>query len=62
MPEKKPEKETPALSCEICLKEIDQSKAETYEVDEYVHHFCGLDCYSTWQHRTPPEESEKDQE
>jgi hypothetical protein len=42
----------PALSCSICLKEIDHEEGETFEVDDYVHHFCGLDCYSEWQKKT----------
>ena len=49
MSEKKAGESTPDLSCSICMKHIDPSEAETYEVDDYVHHFCGLDCYSKWQ-------------
>ena len=49
MSDQKSKKEEPALACEVCLKEIDHEEAETFEVDEYVHHFCGLDCYSRWQ-------------
>ena len=30
---------------------------ETFEVDDYVHHFCGLDCYSKWQKKKPEEPS-----
>jgi len=43
-------KDKAALSCSVCLKEVDQSESETYEVEDYVHHFCGLECYSKWQH------------
>ncbi len=52
MAEKKKD-DKPAIACEICMKEIDHEEAETFEVDEYVHHFCGLDCYSKWQHSGP---------
>lgn len=53
MAEKKKD-EKPAISCEICLREIEHEEAETFEVDDYVHHFCGLDCYSKWQRSGPP--------
>ena len=49
MSEKKTDRPEPDLSCSVCMKHIDHSEAETFEVDEYVHHFCGLDCYSKWQ-------------
>ena len=43
--------EEASLSCSICLKEIGHEEGETYEVDDYVHHFCGLDCYSEWERK-----------
>ena len=49
MSEEKKKEEEAALSCTICLKDIGHEEHETYEVDDYVHHFCGLDCYSEWQ-------------
>jgi len=55
MIEKKKKEEEPTLACSICLREIDHEEAETYEVDDYVHHFCGLDCYSKWQKQKPGE-------
>lgn len=58
MAEKKKE-EKPVLSCEICMKEIGHEEGETFEVDEYVHHFCGLECYSKWRHSGPQAESGK---
>ena len=53
-------KEEPAISCEICLHDIDPEEAETYEVEDYVHHFCGLECYSEWEKRKKQEEEKKD--
>ncbi len=37
------------LSCEICLSEIPASVAHSLEGPDYVHHFCGLECYERWQ-------------
>lgn len=46
---KKPEE--PILSCEICLREMPHDLVHTHEGPDYVLHFCGLDCYRTWQKR-----------
>lgn len=37
------------LSCEECLSEIPASVAHSLEGPDYVHHFCGLECYERWQ-------------
>ena len=47
--------EIDTLPCEVCLKEIPHSEAQTSEIDDYVLHFCGIDCYRKWQ-----EENQKD--
>ncbi|MEQ6342707.1 MAG: DUF3330 domain-containing protein [Gammaproteobacteria bacterium] len=36
------------LSCEVCLKEIPASAAKNFEAEDYVHHFCGADCFDKW--------------
>ena len=36
------------VSCDICLKEVPISESTTPETDEYVAHFCGLECYEKW--------------
>jgi len=36
------------VECEICLKEIPLSEAKNAEAVDYVHHFCGLECYAKW--------------
>ena len=36
------------ISCEVCLNEIPVSAAKTDEAAEYVHYFCGLECYAIW--------------
>lgn len=47
--------QSPALfeqvSCEVCLKEVPQSSAVNFEADDYVAHFCGLECYARWKGR-----------
>lgn len=60
MSEKSGKEEKPALACDVCLKDIEPGNAETYEVDDYVHHFCGLDCYSEWQKKKPSTIKEKE--
>jgi len=37
------------IACEICLKEIPRDLAHSTECVEYVHYFCGQDCYAQWQ-------------
>ena len=37
------------LDCEICLSEIPESVGHNAEADEYVSHYCGLECYQRWQ-------------
>ena len=41
--------------CDVCFKEIPVSEATNGEAVDYVLHFCGLECYSTWekQEKTP---------
>lgn len=36
------------VACEVCLKEVPASDAETSETADYVAHFCGLECYDQW--------------
>ncbi|ABA58089.1 hypothetical protein Noc_1614 [Nitrosococcus oceani ATCC 19707] len=38
----------PKLNCDVCLKEIPQSEAQSAEAEEYVRWFCGLECYEQW--------------
>ena len=56
--EPKPRPEEPVIvPCEVCLKEIPRSEALNAEAEDYVAHFCGLDCYRAWAanaaHRQP---------
>lgn len=40
------------IPCDVCHKEIPLSEAERFEAQDYVAHFCGLECYSTWKQRS----------
>jgi hypothetical protein len=41
----KPKPEEPSIiPCEVCLKEIPRSEALNAEAEDYMVHFCGLDC------------------
>lgn len=47
---RKPETtDVPMVSCQVCLKEVPKSVAQSLEGSEYVYHFCGADCYQRWQ-------------
>ena len=43
--------EAALIACEICMKEIPTNDAITPETDDYVAHFCGLDCYELWKNQ-----------
>ena len=37
------------LSCAVCLKEVPADSVNVTDAQDYVHHFCGLDCLEAWQ-------------
>jgi hypothetical protein len=37
------------VSCAVCLKEIPADSIRVTDAQDYVHHFCGLDCLEIWQ-------------
>ncbi len=39
------------LKCAVCLKEIPPDSVSLTDAQDYVHHFCGLDCLEIWQKR-----------
>lgn len=41
--------EPETLACEVCLKDIPESVSHSMEGEDYIHHFCGLECYKKWQ-------------
>ena len=36
------------VPCAVCQREIPKSVALSSEVQDYVLHFCGIDCYEEW--------------
>lgn len=40
------------ISCAMCLKEIPADAFRSGDVKDYVHHFCGLECFDAWQKLT----------
>lgn len=51
--------DTVLIKCEICLKEVPKSEAKISEAQDYVMHFCGLDCYDEW-HKKGESKSKED--
>lgn len=39
------------VACEVCLKEIPVSLAQTFDAPDYVLYFCGLECLGKWEAR-----------
>lgn len=37
------------LSCAVCLKEVPADAIAVTDAQDYVLHFCGLDCLDAWQ-------------
>jgi len=54
MPERGPANPSPgaapraAIRCAICLKEVPADALNVADAQDYVHHFCGLDCLDLW--------------
>ena len=47
------------VSCEVCLKEVPASEAKNAETDDYVAHFCGLECFEQWQKKQADSETDQ---
>ena len=43
------------IDCATCMKEIPDSAAVTEEGEDYVMHFCGLECYAAWKEKNDSE-------
>ncbi len=48
----RPQSVVEQISCDVCHKEIPLSEAKSFEAEDYVAHFCGLECYSAWKQRS----------
>jgi hypothetical protein len=51
--QKFPKEGTETIACEICLREIPPSVAQSGEGQEYVYYFCGDACYEQWLEQAP---------
>ena len=40
--------EVEQIACDVCMKEVPLSQATVPESQDYVAHFCGLECYAKW--------------
>lgn len=49
----------PWVECEYCLKAIPESAAFVPEGEDYVAHFCGIECYRQFQLKRQKQESGK---
>jgi hypothetical protein len=36
------------LNCAVCLKEVPADAIKVTDAQDYVLHFCGLECFETW--------------
>lgn len=36
------------VHCAVCLKEVPADAVNVADAQDYVHHFCGLDCLDVW--------------
>lgn len=50
------ETEEPLLACEVCLKEVPRSEANSDEGRDYVLHYFGVECYDQWRQSAPVSE------
>lgn len=48
--------ESEKVACEICLKEVPKSESKNAEVQDYVFHFCGIECFDKWKHQSDNKE------
>ena len=60
MSEKMTPKEPEHVSCDICMKEIPIDEANSFEAQDYVVHFCGLECYEKWRSKKQSEQKSND--
>ena len=47
------------VECELCLKEIPESAAFTPQGEDYVAHFCGIECYERFRLARKAKEKER---
>lgn len=45
------ETSTPKVRCAECLKQLPADRAVKSETQDYIRHFCGLDCLHEWERK-----------
>jgi hypothetical protein len=48
------------VSCEICLREVPLNEATNPETEDYIVHFCGLECFEQWKRQNRNSEAQED--
>lgn len=48
------------IACTTCQLEVPETAAHTFEGEDYVQHFCGLDCMVTWKKEQGLPESDEE--
>lgn len=41
------------VACSVCLRDIPASEQSSAEAQDYVAHYCGLECYALWRGQEP---------
>lgn len=41
------------VTCAVCLKEVPPDAVKVTDAQDYVLHFCGLDCLERWRKQAP---------
>jgi hypothetical protein len=53
-------KEPEHVACDICMKEVPPDEANNFEAEDYVAHFCGLECFNKWKEKQEPQKEGND--
>lgn len=53
-PQPRAQSQSDLVSCELCMKEVPLSEARNFEAEDYVAHFCGIECYAEWKRQSEP--------
>jgi hypothetical protein len=36
------------VACDVCFKEVPVSELKSNEASDYIHYYCGLECFAKW--------------
>lgn len=51
----KKELQSEKIVCEACLDEMPSNEGMNFETEDYVAHFCGIECYAQWKEQAAKE-------